>query len=104
MRRYNEGMNFPREKHQSILVVAMSAVSCCLCFARACALFAAIAADDGRAPPLFATEPTRFHTENRTRGALNFFKVQKFTSAITKVFKSIRKGDGSIYSTVPLFF
>lgn len=69
-------MSFPREKHQSIRVVAMSAV-----FAVSVphgrgwmdALYAASAADDGREPPLFATEPTRVRTENRSQGALVFF-------------------------------
>lgn len=69
-------MNFPREKHQSNLV-AMSAVvsSVSVLHGRGCtgALFAATAAEDSRAPPLFATEPTRFHTENRTQGAHYFF-------------------------------
>lgn len=40
------------------------------------ALCAASAADDGRMPPLFATEPTRVRTENRSQGALVFFKFQ----------------------------
>lgn len=92
-----EGVNFPREKHQSILVVAMSAVTLSLFSTRvglAGCPHAAVAADDGRTPPLFATEPTRFHTENRTRGALIFegFKNPKPTSAITEVSKFIRKG------------
>lgn len=75
----NEGLNFPREKHQSILVVAMSAVfSFSVLHARGWpdALFEAITADNGRLPPLFAAEPTRLHTENRTRGALNFLKFK----------------------------
>lgn len=72
-------MSFPREKHQSIRVVAMSAVSSVSVPPRQGwmgALLAATAADDGRAPPLFATEPTRVHTENRLQGALIFFKFQ----------------------------
>lgn len=72
-------MSFPREKHQSIRVVAMSAV-CVVSVPHGRgwmdALFAATAADDGRVPPLFATEPTRVRTENRSQGALVFFKFQ----------------------------
>lgn len=74
-------MSFPREKHQSIRVVAMSAVSfVSVPHGRGWmdALFAAIAADVGRVPPLFATEPTRVRTENRTQGALVFLSF-KFT-------------------------
>lgn len=55
------------------------------------ALRAASAADHGRAPPLFATETTRLHTENRTRGALQFFtKFIKSTLINTKIFLTSR--------------
>lgn len=53
-------MSFPREKHQSIRVVAMSAVfSVSVPHGRGWmdALCAATAADVDRAPPLFATNP-----------------------------------------------
>lgn len=70
-----QGMSFPREKHQSVRVVAMSAARGVLrpCRARAGWAGRRPPPEMADAPPLFAIERTRYRTENRPRGALIFF-------------------------------